>query len=96
MSLLIPDPANDRKVIVFTFGEDPDHVLVHVQHAIESPGDAEAKLIVDSVRMPPVQVCHLVEQLVDWLDARGFDEEVLRRWESFREWVRLMRVDPLD
>ena len=95
-SVLIPDPTDDQRVVVFTLGEDPDHVLVHVQYKHESAGDAEAKLIVDSVRMPPIQVCDLVEQLVDWLFARGWDEEVLQQWESFRSWVRLMRADPLD
>ena len=95
-TLLIPDPTDDQKIVVFTLGEDAEHVLVHVQYKHESPGDAEAKLIVDSVRMPPIQVSALVEELVDWLFVRGWDEEVLGRWESFREYIRSMRVDPED
>lgn len=95
-TVLIPDPTDDQKIVVFTLGEDPEHVIVHVQYKHESPGDSEAKLIVDSVRMPPIQVHHLVEELVDWLLARGWDDETLQRWESFRTYIRTMKVDPED
>ena len=95
MTLLIPDPTDDQKIVVFTFGEDPDHVLVHVQYKQSRRrrgGQADRRRrphAPDPGARPGRGAGRLAV-------ARGWDEEVLQRWESFREYIRLMKVDPLD